>query len=117
MPAEGAFGCTSDNQKTGMAFNKELSGKTLAAIKNPGQTIVIFEADAPPALNLNQKYVPLSEASSPKIFNAPRGWFTINADGDVNVGRSRFEQSMNGAPRVTPNSGPIQIKTTATTGN
>lgn len=109
MPAEGAFGCTSDSGQTGMAFNKDASGKSLDNMKDRSTTVVVFETDAAPSMNLNAKYSPLPMSSSPKIMNSPRGWFTVNAEGHVMAGQSRFNKGFNGQPQITPAGGGGQV--------
>jgi hypothetical protein len=77
---DGVWVCKEDNgNTTGIAFNSDLSGKNLKDIANKRTTYILFEVPKT-GMNLSEKYTELSEASSPKIFGQPRGWFYIDAD-------------------------------------
>ncbi|AIE87833.1 hypothetical protein [Fimbriimonas ginsengisoli] len=90
MPPEGAWSCEDGaGGHTGMAFNKELSGKALDSIKNKDTTFMVFETPTPPSNNLSAKYEELPHATSPKIFGKPRGWFRVPVEGDVLMGKKR----------------------------
>jgi hypothetical protein len=88
------FSCTTDKRVTGMAFNKDLSGKKIDDIKDQG-TIMIFETDEI-GQNLSAKYVQKDMASSPQVFNKPRGWFSATVGGRTFAGNSRFNASASG---------------------
>jgi|GEM_PF-1220205 len=82
FPTEGVWGCEVDGKvTTGIAFNQELGGLALTAIKNPGQTILLYEV-AKPGRNLNAKYSPAPKSESPKMFGQPRAWITLHVEGE-----------------------------------
>lgn len=106
MPAEGVWGCAdADGNKTGMAYNKDLDGKTLDSIKDKVSTIVVFET-AQASMNLSQKYEPQPDASSPKMMGKPRGWFKAPLEGDLRgIRNSRWRAGSNGNFQVDVNKG------------
>ncbi|MDR3691299.1 MAG: hypothetical protein P4L46_18105 [Fimbriimonas sp.] len=80
---DGDWGCReSDGASTGLAFNSDVSGKSLDDIKDSEKTVVLFET-IKPEKNQHMKYSRLDPKTSPKIFGSPRGWFFITANGDV----------------------------------
>jgi hypothetical protein len=78
---EGQWVCKdeSGSGQTGIAFNTDLAGKSLDDIQNKSTTIVLFEVPKTGS-NLNMPYTELSDSTSPRTFNTPRGWFTVNAN-------------------------------------
>lgn len=87
---DGEWACVDDaGNKTGIAFNSDLSEKNLADIKDQVAAVVIFEVSKP-GKNLAMKYVPQDKAGSPKAFGQPRGWFTATLDGTVKAGNTKF---------------------------
>lgn len=80
---DGEWCCNvSGEQKTGICFNEELSGKKLSDIQNPMDTVLVFEIDKP-LRNAHQKYVERPQESSPKIFGEHRDWFWAPVSGSV----------------------------------
>ncbi|MFZ4506894.1 MAG: hypothetical protein ACOYON_04265 [Fimbriimonas sp.] len=71
--------------KTGVAFNKDLSKKKLAHIKDKS-TVVIFETEQTGS-NLTESYKPKAKDKAPKIFGNPREWITIPVDGELMMGK------------------------------
>ena len=83
MPVDGVWACVDDSgNKTGIAFNSELSGKSLEQIQDRASKIVIFEVPTP-AMNKNEPYKPLPKSSSPKLMGQPRGWFRAPLEGTI----------------------------------
>ena len=76
--------CKDDNggQGTGIAFNSDLSGLNIDDIKNKSTSIVLFEVPKT-GMNLNEPYVELEKSASPRAFGQPRGWFSVNANFDI----------------------------------
>jgi hypothetical protein len=106
---DGSIGCTDgDNSFTGISFNKALSGKKLSEIKDPADTVLLFEVPTT-GENLNADYTPQPFQSSPKILNAPRGWYVIHPTGSAGVINQKGEMTFDTGPG-------IQIQTTPTTG-
>jgi len=84
----GAWECKDDSAPpriTGIAFNSDLSGKELATIKNKSTTIILFEVPKS-GTNLNMAYTELTESSSPRIMNSPRGWLKVDANLEIDGG-------------------------------
>lgn len=81
-----------DGTKTGIAFNKDLSGVKISDIKDRLNTVLVFEAEKP-GKNLNESYKKKPKSTSPKIFNEPRGWITMPVEGgDIDMkGKSGIE--------------------------
>jgi hypothetical protein len=75
MDPNGDWGCTTGGTKTGMAFNTEIAGKTMAEVR-ASDSVIIFESPQH-GRNLALKYEKLSRASSPKMMGQPRGWIYI----------------------------------------
>ena len=71
------FGCGEGASKTAFKFNAEYGGKKLSDIKDPNDAILVYETNGPATMNGSGEYKDLGKAASPKIFNAPRGWFAI----------------------------------------
>lgn len=100
IPTQGTWSCTQEGRTTAIAFNKELSGKKLSEIKDPKETVLIFETEGP-ALNLAKAYVVQDEATSPKVVNEPRGWITAPIEGEIKTGKKKL--------KVRAKGGPVQI--------
>lgn len=81
MPVEGPWGCKiGPEEYTGMAFNKDLSGKKLADIKDAHSTVLLFEVEKS-GKNLSEPYSPRSTMNAPKLFGESRGWMWIPVEG------------------------------------
>lgn len=86
MPAEGVFSCTDENGvKTGIAYNTDVSGKAIKALKDPRSTVLIFETESA-SPNLAEKYKAREKANSPKFMGNHRGWMYANVEGDPHTG-------------------------------
>ncbi|HRK21650.1 MAG TPA: hypothetical protein PLX06_07580 [Fimbriimonadaceae bacterium] len=99
MEENGDWGCpVSDTKMTGMAFNADLSGKLLTDVKDPYNTVLIFEIEAPKK-NANEVYQPRPKSTSPTLMGENRGWISMPMEGgmrgmeDLNEGGSRFRTS------------------------
>lgn len=99
MSENGDWGCEGENSKmTGMAFNADLSGKLLTDVKDPFNTILIFEIEAPKK-NANEVYQPRPKSTSPTIMGENRGWINVPMEGgmrgmeEFNEGGARFRTS------------------------
>jgi len=95
MKADGDWGCKAGGHSTGMAFNAELSGKKLADIKDPYETMLIFEIETA-VKNANQPYKHRSKDTSPTFMGEKRGWIEMPVKGGskgFDMGRrgSKFE--------------------------
>jgi hypothetical protein len=105
LPRDGDWGCQlPEGGMTGMAFNKELSGKQLAEITDRRGTIVLFEIPEP-RRNAAGSYVPKPAADSPRFMGTPRGWARIGLEGDTGLmgeggreARLRYEAEMKKGP-------------------
>lgn len=86
MPAEGDWGCSEAGETSCMAFNTELAGKKLADIKDPGNTIMLFETSKT-GKNLAFKFKEEPFEKSPKMMGTSehRGWFVVMANGELYV--------------------------------
>lgn len=85
MPANGDWGCKTENSVTGIAFNKTLSGKKLDAIQDRDATPLLFEV-ASPIVNANEPYTPRDNANGPMyIMGQRRSWAVLYADGRLDV--------------------------------
>ncbi len=72
------FGCGEGKDKTAFVFNAQYGGKKLAEIPNASDAVLVYETNGPARMNASGTYKDLGKAASPKIFNAPRGWFAVN---------------------------------------
>lgn len=115
---DGDWGCKHEGGMTGIAFNSELSGKKVADIKDPEDTIVIYEVPAAKR-NASGVYKEQAKSSSPKIFGERRGWFKIalKGDGDLDGTRQgrriKFEAGTNSDSNEASSSGAnTEAKTT-----
>lgn len=70
----------SDGTETGIAFNRDLSGKKLSDIKDRLNTALIFEVEKG-GKNLNEPYKKRDDATAPKMFGQPREWIMIPVEG------------------------------------
>jgi hypothetical protein len=103
MPATGAWSCDNgEGGRTGIAFNKALSGKKVDDIKNPETTYLIFETPTA-SENLTMAYEDQSKESSPKIFNEARGWFKAPVKGDVDTGKMKTRGTRSGRFKIEAN--------------
>lgn len=94
MDPKGEWSCTFGDKKTGLAFNSELEGKTLAEASKDDK-IVLFEVEQI-SRNLAQKYIARDKSTSPKIIGGDRrGWITIRAAGGLHMGNESM-RSHNG---------------------
>lgn len=76
------FTCTDDGgRKTGIAFNKELSGVKLDTITDKANTVVLFEVPTT-GRNQHQPYE-LVRAPKPRMMNTHRDWLVIPLEGEV----------------------------------
>lgn len=75
---DGEWSCTASGQKTGIAFNTNVSKEEYEKLDQ--DTVIIFETDRV-SNNQNWPYTPLRKSESPKIFGTPRGWLTITPKG------------------------------------
>ncbi len=111
MSPDGQWGCTEGGNATGMAFNSALSGKKLSDIKDPYNTVLLFETDQP-SKNQHAEYVEKSFLTSPKIVGTHRGWMAVPVDGatfitDQNGRRSPIQQAqMRSGVNVSTDSSP-----------
>ncbi len=79
--SNGALGCSNDDSTiTGISFNKALSGKKLGEIKDPFDSVLIFEVPIA-GTNLNSEYKPQPYETSPQMFNKRRGWYVAKVSG------------------------------------
>lgn len=81
MSADGDWGCKTGNSMTGIAYNSDLAGKLLTDIKDPYNTILIYEVEQA-ARNANGPYKKRSDAGSPMIMGERRGWLELPIKGD-----------------------------------
>ncbi len=77
------FGCTMDGKSTGIAFNSDLSGKLKTDIKDPENTVLLFEVPAASA-NAHAPYKP-EASTAPEVIGLNRGWITAPLEGKVTV--------------------------------
>jgi len=87
MPDGEPFACTSDGVKTGIAFNKDLSGKKVSDIKEPMDTVLVFETTNVQA-NLSETYKEPDFSMSPKVFGKHRGWMKVFVAGNPKAGNA-----------------------------
>lgn len=89
MEADSVWGCTTSLGKTGIAFNRALSGKKLADIKDPKSTVLIFETTKA-STNVNEEYTKREQSTGPKIMGEHRDWMVMFIDGepDFKVGKN-----------------------------
>jgi len=99
ISTNGDYSCTTAGRHTGMSFNKDLSGKVLADIKDK-DTVLLFETDKV-ALNASEPYKAQDTKSSPQLMGSARGWFTTTVAGSTKAGAARFDEGMNGTPSIT----------------
>ncbi len=85
-PVDGDWGCAEAGETSGMAFNTEVAGKKLADIKDPANTIMLFETSKT-GKNLAFKYKAEPYEKSPKMMGTAehRGWFVVMASGELYV--------------------------------
>lgn len=83
MSAEGMWGCSVGDEKTGFAFNSDLAGKKIADIKDTS-TVMIFEVPTQ-AMNQAMPYKEQDISKSPKILNDHRGWFVAPVKGEADL--------------------------------
>jgi hypothetical protein len=77
--------CNPENPETGIAFNKNLSGRPWNDI--PGDTATFFEWPKV-EMNLSVPFKELPESESPKLVGTPRGWVIM----------TKFEAEMGTVP-------------------
>jgi len=106
VPTEGIYTCTRNGQVTAIVYNSDLSGKELKKIKDPEGTVLIFESNVAPALNVAQKYSPLPDATSPETFGKHAGWFLAHASGEVQLGKAPYNAGNSNGFRVETRSTP-----------
>lgn len=80
----GDWGCVEDKSHTGVAFNDALSGKKMSEIKNPDDTVLLFEIPAA-SHNAHQPYKKQDISQSPLLMGSHRGWFEATVEGDVHL--------------------------------
>ena len=87
------LGCAADDTgpATGMAFNKDLAGKTLDEVRKYPSTVVLFEV-AKTGRNLSLPYKVQPGEPPQKMMGQPRPWLTITAEGSIN-NQASFGQS------------------------
>jgi hypothetical protein len=81
----GVWVCKDDSgggMNTGIAFNSDYSGQSIADIKTKSTATILYETPKT-GMNLNAPYSELTDSSSPKIFGSPRGWLRINGNFEV----------------------------------
>lgn len=79
--------CDFGEPKTTITFNKELSGKALAFIKDPATTVLFFEGSNA-VKNAADAYKDRPESSSPKIMGSPRDWLNWHVEQKSNPFKS-----------------------------
>lgn len=94
-PPDGEWGCDAGNTSTRFVFNSELAGAKIDEIKDPKDTILLFETDKA-GRNLSDKYVKQPDESGPPlIFGQNRPWLALPVKGDANIsfrgGKMRIE--------------------------
>jgi len=77
------FACNINEVKTGIAFNSDLSGKSLEEAKKQTNAILIYEI-RDVMKNASGPYIPQT-GSAPKVMDAPRGWFAAPVEGPIMV--------------------------------
>ena len=95
FPAEGEWVCNDDKeQRTGIAFNSDLSGKKLADIKDPYSTVLLFEVEKI-GTNQSEPYKARPDSTAPKFFGNNRGWLSIHVLGALRQkdGNFKFDSS------------------------
>lgn len=81
MQPDGQWGCTNgDAPPTGIAFNSDLSGKSLDSIKDRYNTVLVFETEHA-GKNLHMKVTVPDFTASPLLMGNHRGWYRIGLDG------------------------------------
>lgn len=75
--------CSFGEPTTGITFNKALSGKKLADIKDPLTTPLFFESETI-AVNSSAEYKERAKDSGPKMMGSGRDWITWNVQQDEN---------------------------------
>lgn len=89
--------CKTSGRLTGLFYNKDVAGKTLAQITDKAGTPLVFEADLPTdgnRKNLNMAYAKQDPKKAPKILNERRDWLVIHFEGDPDFGKSSSSSSM-----------------------
>lgn len=110
MPLNGPWGCkVNEKETTGMAFNKDLSGKKLADIQNKDSVVLIFEVPKS-GKNLNMPYQPRSSADAPRLFGQPRGWMYIMLSGRNPYSNSNSKIGSKNVPEMPPAQAPEMPK-------
>lgn len=97
---DGDWGCKhGDNKMSGIAFNSDLSEKSLKEVQSPWSTPLIFEIEAP-RRNAHEKYVAKPVNTSPTMMGEHRGWVVANVEGEVDLhgGAGRWRASGDGTP-------------------
>ena len=89
MPDGEPFACTTDGVKTGIAFNKDLSGKKVSDIKDPMETVLVFETTNLQA-NLSETFKEPDFSLSPKVFGKHRGWMKATVAGNPKTGNAEM---------------------------
>jgi hypothetical protein len=94
------LGCAGDSGSpaTGMAFNSDLAGKTVAEAKKNPTTVVLFEVPQT-GRNIAMPFKAQPGQSPSKIMGQPRDWITEPVSGSINVNadqRTPETQGMNG---------------------
>lgn len=74
------FSSESGKRKTGLAFNKELSGKNIDTITNPNEVVMLFEVEEQ-VKNNSIPYKPLPYRKSPRLMGERRGWYVLTITG------------------------------------
>lgn len=90
----GAYQCDQNGSVTGIAINKDLTGKKLSDQKD--SAILIFETEAP-SMNLAETYKERPKSTSPLIMNEHRGWITETVDGELRMGQKPFRSRVGGS--------------------
>jgi hypothetical protein len=80
MPAPGSGTCDLQN-KSGYSYNADLAGKKLSSIKNPSETIVVWEVNSA-GHDQSASYTEPAEGTGPNLVgNIKRGWVVQPLDG------------------------------------
>lgn len=88
-----AWGCTEGTTKTGLVYNSDAVGKKLSDLK--AKDVVLFFETSKRTANAVAAYKAPDPATSPKVFDKPRGWFSIDANGDAKVNGPNGSQPIN----------------------
>ncbi len=102
--------CDFGEPKTTITFNKEMSGKTLASVKEPKTTVLFFEGSSA-VKNASEAYKDRPSSSSPKIMGSPREWLNWHVEQTSNPFKSsksemnfeiNIEDALGGTPPPAP---------------